>query len=114
MNATARLMTFGLMIACAGPAGAGGWTNVGTIQEIHFSEGKDGILIKHQLMTNPDMCGRTDYFILPYTGNVLFKEKYATLLAAQLAGKSLNLYVSQCTDTGPNGFPIIVNIISAN
>jgi hypothetical protein len=98
------------LMACAGNALAGGWTTGGTIAEIHFSEGKDGILIKHQLMTNPNACGRSDYFILKQSSNLLFKEMYATLLAAQLAAQPLNLYVSQCNG---DGFPIIVNIISA-
>ncbi|MBL8269493.1 hypothetical protein [Steroidobacter sp.] len=111
MKTIARLLAFGWMLAAAGTASAGGWTAVGTIDQIHFSEGKDGILIKHQLMVNPDTCGRTDYFILKLSGNLLFKEMYSTLLAAQLAGKPLNLYVSQCNS--PDGFPIIVNIISA-
>lgn len=61
-------------------------------------------------MTNPNACGRSDYFILKQSNNSLFKEMYATLLAAQFAAQPLNLYVSQCN---ADGFPIIVNIISA-
>jgi hypothetical protein len=110
MKTNVRFLALGLMVAGAGPSFAGGWTNAGTVAQIHFSEGKDGILIKHQLMTNPDACGRTDFFILKLSNNLLFKEMYSTLLAAQLAGQPLNLYVSQCNG---DGFPIIVNIVSA-
>jgi hypothetical protein len=64
MKAIVRFLALGVMLAGPGASFAGGWTNAGTVAQIHLTEGKDGILIKHQLMTNSDACARTDYFTL--------------------------------------------------
>lgn len=44
-------------------------------------------------MSDPDACGRSDFFILPDT-YFRFKEAYATLLAANLANKQVGFTLS--------------------
>lgn len=112
MTTVVRIAALGMAMAIASGAMAEGWTDPGRIQQIHFSDGKDGILVAHanDMQGLEPTCSRYDYSILPKTGNDLFKEMYATLLAAHLAGQPLNLYVSGCLQD----FPIIKNIISAD
>lgn len=81
---------------------ASGSTPNGMVTDIVFFHGHTGILIKHTAMSDPDGCGRSDYFILPDT-YFRFKEAYAALLAANLANKQVGFTVSGCMQ----GLPMI-------
>lgn len=79
---------------------ASGSTPNGTITDILLYQSHAGILVKHSAMSDPDACGRSDYFILPDT-YARFKEAYAILLAANLANKQVAITVSGCLQDLP-------------
>lgn len=60
---------------------AAGAVNAGDINYILFYKGHTGLLIKHQYPSDPDNCGRQDYYIFP-DNHPHFSQIYALLLAA--------------------------------
>lgn len=84
---------------------AEGTTPVGTVTQIMFYEGHQGILIQHSNLMDPDSCGRIDWFILP-DSYFRFKEAYAMLLAAKLTKARIAIAVSGCLQ----GIPQIKHI----
>lgn len=94
-----------ITLMSAGVANAG-WTTTGKIKVLRYSTGR--ILVVHDFMSDPNNCGRSDYFILQETDNPIFKEMYAGLLSAHMTGKPLNLAISGCH----LGFPSIAEIMS--
>lgn len=97
----------GLLMMLVVSVAMAGWSGSGKIQKVYFSSGR--ILIVHDFMADTDGCGRADYFILPQS-NALWKEMYATLLAAQVAGQPVNLALLGCE----LGFPKIVDFYTIN
>ena len=89
-------------------AAADGSAPAGDINTIYFYEGHTGVLIQHSFMSDPDKCGRQDFYILPDTHSH-FKEVYALLLAAQTAGKKVSFTLSGCHQ----GIPAIRNVAIA-
>jgi hypothetical protein len=90
-----KTLALACMILASPFSFASGSTPVGTITQLMFYEGHQGILVQHSSMSDPDSCGRTDWFILPDT-YFRFKEAYATLLAANLARKRVSITVAGC------------------
>jgi hypothetical protein len=68
-------------------------------------EGHTGVLVKNSKLSDPDGCGRSDYFILPDTHSH-FNESYSLLLAAYMANKKVAFTVSECHQ----GIPKIVHL----
>lgn len=85
-------------------ATAGGYVDAGDINVLLFYKGHDGLLLKHQFPSDPDKCGRWDYYVLP-DNHPHFQQIYAMLLAAQTAGKKVSFYVDGCHQ----GIPAIAN-----
>lgn len=84
---------------------AGATTPAGQITKIGLYDGHTGILITHAYLMDPDQCGRQDIYILPQT-HPHYKEAYSLLLAAQMAGKKVELTISGCHQ----GIPAIKHI----
>jgi hypothetical protein len=89
-----------LSALCVGPAYAGG-TILGHVKALQHWAGHSGILIKlDETMTDPDSCGRTDWYIMPDASqHAQFVQ--AMLLTAQSAGRPVFITLSGCTEGMP-------------
>lgn len=96
------------MSCCLPFAHAEGQVPAGKIKDILFYEGHTGVLIVHERMSDPDKCGRQDFFILRQV-HPLFKEMYAALLSAHIAGQPLSMTLSGCHQ----GLPSVIHLRSA-
>lgn len=84
---------------------AAGAVAAGDINYLLFYKGHTGLLIKHQFPSDPDNCGRQDYYILP-NEHPHFSQIYSMLLAAQMANKKVSFNIDGCHQ----GIPAIVHV----
>jgi hypothetical protein len=59
-----------------------------------------------QAAVNPNGCSSTTFYVLPMD-YAYSKERYAAILAAFAAGKSIEVYVSGCYGSSPDDYPLI-------
>jgi hypothetical protein len=95
------------LIIVAGSIAQGATTNARSITRVHFWQGHAGVLVQQEHMINPDGCSRVDHYMLRQE-HPLFREMYAVLLAAHMAGQPLKLGLAGCYDN----FPSIVHLYS--
>lgn len=77
----------------------------GGITQIVFYKGHSGVLMRYSSMSDPDHCGRHDYYILS-TSHPYYEEIYAALLSARMTGRELELSISGCLD----GLPQVIHV----
>lgn len=89
-----------------------GWTSAGTITRayVHSTWGAPSVFVRttaQQVQPSPG-CAGTDY-LLSSSDNIGFSEIMATLLAAQISGKQVQIYVhdSACL----NDYPKVQHVI---
>lgn len=98
-----RIIASAVLALSAFAAQAGGVTQAGRLHNVQIWPAHNGVLIQHQYMVNPDGCGRTDHLLLR-PADPFFKEMYAMLLAAHVAGKPVQIHVNGCDQN----FPVVV------
>jgi hypothetical protein len=91
-----------MSIACVSAMAEG--VSYGSALVIQFWANHPGALVKIDSMSDPDKCGRNDFYILPDSHDHR-KEIYALLLAANVSGQKVQLWTSGCEWN----FPKIVN-----
>lgn len=84
---------------------AAGSVSAGYINHLLFYKGHTGLLIKHQYPSDPDNCGRQDYYILS-NEHPHFSQIYSMLLAVQLANKKVSFHIDGCHQ----GIPAISHV----
>ena len=103
---TKMLLWFGVcLLLTAQSVQAAGAVGAGYIDQLLFYKGHTGLLIKHQHASDPDSCGRQDYYILP-NDHPHFSQIYSMLLAVQLANKKVSFNIDGCHQ----GIPSIVHV----
>ena len=100
-----RNMFIGLSVLYAGHVSGAGSVSPGDINFLLLYKGHTGVLIKHQYPSDPDDCGRQDYYILP-SDHPHFSQIYSLLLAAQMANKKVSFSIDGCHQ----GIPAIVHV----
>lgn len=74
----------------------------GKVVSLHHFEGHHGILVKIEQMTDPQACGRSDWYMLPDSSpHAQFVQ--AMLLTAQNSQQKVYISINGCLD----GMPLI-------
>jgi hypothetical protein len=94
-----------LLVVGAVNVNAAGSVAAGDINSLLLYKGHTGVLVKHQYPSDPDDCGRQDYYIVP-AEHPLFSQIYSLLLAAQMANKKVSFSIDGCHQ----GIPAIVHV----
>ena len=81
-------------------------TTAGTVKTLQHWGGHSGILVKlDATMTDPDACGRTDWYIMPDSSpHAQFVQ--ALLLSAQASSRSVYITLDGCLQGLPQIFAI--------
>jgi len=89
---------------------AGSWTP--KFQQPELRLYSSYLLVKNVHGTNDanSPCGRSDYLIL-YKSVDRFDDVYATLLAAKIANKEVQIYMAGCDGNAPNDRPRISHVV---
>ena len=101
MNAkwvTAFLLAAGILYSHS--SFAGGWGSREELTNVYPSTGVNGIYVAQSTMTNPDQCGRQDFYVLE-KAHALFDEIYAMVLAARVSDKPIQFHVAGCVNQRP-------------
>ena len=76
----------------------------GKVNLLQFWKDHPGVLVGLETMSDPDNCGRSDWYVVP-DAHEHYKEIYALLLAANVSGQKVLVWVRGCE----NGFPKVAN-----
>jgi len=91
----------------ASHSNAGAYTQAGAMREFSAWQDVNGILILPAETINPDGCVRGDGITLQKT-HPQYKEMYAMVLSAHMAGKKVVFYLNGCAQNFPNVIHMIV------
>ncbi|QKY11978.1 hypothetical protein [Janthinobacterium lividum] len=89
------------------PSYAAGNSDIAAISKFHYFKGHIGLLVKQTSMVNPDICDRTDWYILP-KDHPYYKEMVALIMAAHLSGQPLLFGLEGCAQN----MPVIAHVVS--
>jgi hypothetical protein len=76
----------------------------GQVVLIQFWQNHTGVLVRLSTMSDPDQCGRADWYIVPDT-HPHYKDIYALLLATRFSDHQLTVVTSGCYE----GLPAIIH-----
>ena len=86
-----------------------GWSGTNQIGSIRvYSD--ELVLVTIPEAANPGGCSLTDYLSLANPETESGKRRYAAMLSAYVAGKSVSLALTGCSDGGISGYPLIEQV----
>lgn len=77
-------------------------TNIGygLVQTMHFWEGHDGLLLKHETQQAAENCSRSDFYFLPKS-HTHYREMLSLLSSAFVEAKNVRLRLIGCAENFP-------------
>lgn len=91
----------GSLLLSGGTALASGWTGSHKVIEIYPSPNNNGVLVKQDVMIDPNSCAFNSYYVLE-KDNAMFSEMYSLLMSAQARGAEVQIHLAGCsTHTTP-------------
>ncbi len=91
-----HVLIIGYLLCFSSATTAGDWSGSFKVTELYPSPDNNGVLIKQDVMVDPDSCGFDSFYVLE-KDNVLFSQMFSLLMSAQARGAEVQIHLAGCS-----------------